>query len=181
LQWQRQRRGGVPKRWVLKCPQHLEQLPILRKVFPDATVAITHRDPVAVIQSTVTMQAYSQRMNRKEITQRFLIDYWSDRIEHLLRACVSDRHLLPAEHSYDVLFHEFMADDVATVEKIYAKANLPMTAAARAQLELFMKEHPRGKEGRLLYNLKEDFGVDPDALRERFSFYFERFPVRAER
>ena len=47
-----------PERWVLKCPQHLEQLPVLQQVFPDATVVITHRDPVAVIQSAVTMLAY---------------------------------------------------------------------------------------------------------------------------
>ena len=34
LQWQR---GESGKRWVLKCPQHLEQLPALLEVFPDAT------------------------------------------------------------------------------------------------------------------------------------------------
>jgi len=38
-------RGG--DRWVIKCPQHMEQLPALFEVFPDATVAIMHRDPVA--------------------------------------------------------------------------------------------------------------------------------------
>ncbi|MBK8289537.1 MAG: sulfotransferase [Cellvibrionales bacterium] len=42
---------------VLKCPQHMEQLPVLQAVFPDATV-VTHRDPVAVIQSAMTMLAY---------------------------------------------------------------------------------------------------------------------------
>ena len=54
LTWQ-QRDTDKPTRWVLKCPQHLEQLTVLHKVFPDATIAITHRDPVSVIQSTVTM------------------------------------------------------------------------------------------------------------------------------
>jgi hypothetical protein len=182
LQWRRRDQpGATGKRWVLKCPQHLEQLPALLKIFPDATVAITHRDPVAVIQSTVTMQAYSQRMNRKEITRSYLLEYWSDRIERLLRACVRDRHLLAPERSIDVLFHEFMADDLAMVEKIYAKAGLNMTATARAQIDAFIRDHPRGKEGRIVYNLKEDFGVDPDALRERFRFYFDAFPVRAER
>ena len=46
-----------PQTWVLKSPQHSEQLPALMATFPDATVAFTHRDPVAVIQSTVTMMA----------------------------------------------------------------------------------------------------------------------------
>ena len=36
-----------PNRWVLKSPQHLEQIPALLATFPDATFAITHRDPVS--------------------------------------------------------------------------------------------------------------------------------------
>jgi Sulfotransferase family len=182
IQW---RRGGPQKRWVLKCPQHLEQIPVLRQVFPDATFVVTHRDPVAVIQSSATMLAYGERMRRDRVDTKALIDYWSDRIEHLLRACVRDRALLTAqpgmqEQSIDVLFHEFMADDLAMVEKIYAVAGLPMTPEARAQLAQFVADHPRGKEGRVLYDLQKDFGVAPAALRARFAFYFERFPVRAE-
>jgi len=177
IQW---RRGEPHKRWVLKCPQHLEQIPVLHKLFPDATFAVTHRDPVAVIQSTVTMLAYGERTRRAIVDTGALIDYWGDRIEHLLRACVRDRDLLPAERSIDVLFHEFMADDLAMVEKIYAVAGLPITDAARGQLAQFLIEHPRGKEGRVIYDLAKDFSVEPAALRERFGFYFERFPVRVE-
>lgn len=175
LQW---RRG--PGRWVLKCPQHLEQLPVLRKVFPDATVAITHRDPVAVIQSAVTMLAYGDRLRRKTIDTQALIAYWTDRVEHLLRACVRDRAVWPDAQSIDVPFHEFMADDLGMVERIHAKAGLKTTPQAREQLAQYLAEHPRGKEGRMVYDLKKDFGVDPAQLRERFAFYFDQFPVRAE-
>jgi len=175
LQWLR-----GPHRWVLKCPQHLEQLPVLRKVFPDAVVAVTHRDPVAVIQSAVTMLAYGQRMSRRRVDARGLIDYWSDRVDHLLRACVRDRDMLPASHSIDVPFHEFMADDMAMVARIYERAGVEMSPDARGDLERFIAEHPRGKFGQVIYNLEGDFGVRPDDLRKRFDFYFERFPVRIE-
>jgi hypothetical protein len=73
-----------------------------------------------------------------------------------------------------------MADDVGMVERIYGLAKLPMTAAARQQLDAYMAANPRGKHGRVLYDLQGDFGIDPVALRKRFDFYFERFPVRAE-
>ena len=169
-----------PDRWVLKCPQHLEQLPVLQQVFPDATCIITHRDPVAVIQSAVTMIAYGYRMSRKRIDTRAIVDYWCDRVEHLLRACVRDRPHFPSSQSVDVLFHDFMADDMATVTKIYATAGVELTATARAQMQAFIDAHPRGREGKMVYDLKGDFGVDPAALRERFSFYFEQFPIRAE-
>jgi hypothetical protein len=153
---------------------------VLQAVFPDATVVVTHRDPVAVIQSAMTMLAYGRRLNRHRVDIKSLAEYWPDRIEHLLRRCVETRHLLPASSSMDSCFHIFMADDMAMVEKIYAKAGLELTAQARAEMQQFIDEHPRGKHGQVQYNLKEDFGIDPAELRERFRFYFDAFPVKAE-
>ena len=59
-----------PNRWVLKTPQHLEQLGPLLETFPDATIAFTLRDPVAVLQSAITMLAYGDRMRRVQIERR---------------------------------------------------------------------------------------------------------------
>jgi hypothetical protein len=170
-----------PNRWVLKSPQHLEQIPALLSTFPDATFAITHRDPVSVIQSAITMLAYGDRMRRASIEPEALAEYWVDRVDRLLRACARDRDLLPADRSLDVMFHEFMADDVAMVERIYELNHRPMTPAARAKLETFMAANPRGKHGRIAYDLQGDFGLDPNAVRARFDYYFDRFPVEEER
>ncbi len=180
LTWQDGDTSGKNTRWVLKCPQHLEQLTVLQQVFPDATFAITHRDPVSVIQSAVTMLAYGQRISRRAVGLQNLIEYWTARIEHLLRACVADRDSLPAEQSIDVPFDEFMADDLAMVAKIYALARLEMTSQSRQELQAFLDAHPRGKHGRVVYNLREDFNVEPAAIREQFAFYFDRFPVKIE-
>ena len=174
-QWQR-----GPNRWILKSPQHLEQIGPLRANFPDATFVVTARDPVSVIASTVTMNAYASRIRCREIDLGAIFDYWSDRVETLLRRCVRDRDLLPTDSSIDVLFHEFMADDIGMVERVYDLADHPMTAEARGQFENYMEENPRGKYGRVRYDLRADFGVDPGELRNRFDFYFERFPIRTE-
>ena len=165
-----------PGRWVLKCPQHMEQLPVLKKVFPDASVVITHRDPIAVIQSSVTMIAYGARMRLSHIDTEGLMQYWSDRIEHMLRACVRDRAAWSPAQSLDVFFHEFMADEIGTVERIHALAGSGLPAQARADIEGFLAGHPRGKEGRVVYDMKTDFGIEPAQLRQRFAFYFEAFP-----
>ena len=176
LQWLR-----GPERWILKSPQHLEQLVPLLTIFPDATIAFTHRDPVSVIASTVTMCAYGSRLRCQRVDLAMIAAYWIDRIERLLRACVRDRDRVAPAHSIDVLFHEFMADDVAMVQRIYERAGLEMTADARRVLYDFMQQNPRGKFGRVIYDLETDFGIDPESLRERFEFYFERFPVQAGR
>jgi hypothetical protein len=175
LQYQR-----GPERWILKSPQHLEQLGPLIDTFPDATVAFTHRDPVSVIASAITMLGYGDRIRCKRVDLEATASYWIDRIERLLRSCVEDRELVPADQSLDVLFHEFMKDDLATVDRIYQLAGLELSPQAKAELDRYLDSNPRGKHGRIVYDLKGDFGVDPAALRERFAFYYDRFPVQIE-
>ena len=66
--------------WVLKSPQHLEQLGPLLRTFPDATVVVTHRDPVAVVQSTVTMACYGARTAYRTTRPEWYRNYWTERI-----------------------------------------------------------------------------------------------------
>src|SRR5207249_4582133 len=157
-----------------------EQLGPLLTAFTDAPVVVTHRDPVSVVQSSATMLTYGARMSYRHTRPDFYVDYWTHRIRRLLEASVRDRHVVPESRSIDVLFHEFMADDLAMVERIYDVADLPMTDAARAQITAYRDLHPRGKEGQVVYDLRADFGVTPDEVRKPFAFYFDRFPVRQE-
>jgi hypothetical protein len=170
-----------PDRWVLKTPQHLEQLGPLLDTFPDATIAFTLRDPVAVLQSALTMLAYGDRVRRIEIEADDLAAYWVDRIERLLRAAVRDAHLIPLERRVDVEFGDFMADDLATATKILGAAGMEVTAESGAELTSYLAGNPRGKEGRVLYDLRGDFRLEPAELHERFAFYYEAFPqIRTE-
>ena len=175
LQW---RRPG--ERWVLKSPQHLEQLGPLLATFPDATVVVTHRDPVSVVQSAATMMAYAARMSYRTPEPDWYLTYWTDRIRRLLEASLRDGHLVPADRRADVLFHEFMADDEATVERIYETAGLAVTDGARAQIRAYVAGHPRDKDGQVAYDLRVDFGVRPDEVRAHFSFYHDAVPVEVE-
>ncbi len=170
-------RGGT--RWVLKSPQHLEQFGPLRRVFPDATFVVTHRDPVSVVVSMVTMLAYGMRMTAERIDPVQLGAAWADRLQAMLAACVRDRGLLPAEQSIDVLFDEFMADDMAMVARVYDRARQPLPEASRAAMGAYMAAHPRGRYGSVIYE-PEQFGLDRAELRERFRFYTDRFPVALE-
>lgn len=180
LQILQHRDGGPRKPWVLKSPQHLEQIPALLATFPDATIVFTHRDPVAVIQSTVTMLGYAHRMARDVLDMPELLAYWTDRIERLLMKGVADRLLVPAERSYDSLFHELMADTEGTLDRIYGVHSMPRTERSRAEQAAFLAAHPRGKDGRVRYDLEGQFGTKPATVRERFGFYLQRFAVRAE-
>ena len=170
-------RGG--DRWVLKSPQHLEQFGPLARVFPDATFVVTHRDPVSVLTSMLTMLCYSGRMSHDPVPVGEIVRYWTAVLEDMFRACCEDRDLLAASQSLDVRFQDFMADDVATVEEVYRLADQPFTGDVRTAMDRFMREHPRGRHGQVVYE-PEQLGLDPDRLRERFAFYSDHFGVRTE-
>jgi hypothetical protein len=175
LSWQR-----GPSQWVTKCPQHMEQLLSVNAALPGSTTVINHRDPVASIQSAITGVAYSARLTRTRVDIKAIGDYWVDRYERLLQACVRDRDSLDPAHSHDVYFHELMADPIGVLETIYEKAGIEFDDDARADFSAAIAANSRGKHGQLVYDLREDFGLEPAVLRERFSFYFDRFPVRIE-
>jgi len=166
-----------PERWILKSPGHLEQLGPLMAAFPDAAVVTTHRDPIAVTASCLTMNAYVDRLRRLKVNPAEVANYWVDRIERLLRAYIRDRDLLPADRSIDVRFEEFMADQMGTVRRIYEMAGLPMTREAETAMNAYCEAHRRDRHGQLEYQIEEDFGVNIANLRDRFAFYRERFGI----
>jgi Sulfotransferase family len=174
LQWER---GG--SRWVLKSPQHLEQFPALCDTFPDATFVVTHRDPVTVTISMVTMLAYSARMSHARVDVAGIGRYWEDRLARMLGSCVDHRERLPPEQSIDVRFDEFMADDLAMVERIYGLAGQPVTDTARAAMAAFMADHPRGRFGTIRYD-PAALDLDRERMRKDFAFYRDRFHITEE-
>jgi Sulfotransferase family len=174
LQWLR---GGT--RWVLKSPQHLEQLRPLLAVFPDAKIVQTHRDPVTVTASLCTMLAYVARAYTEHVDLLAVGRYWSARVEDLLRASVRDAPFVPAGQVFHVRFHEFMADEVTMVKRVYAFAEQPLTGDALRAVTSFKATNPRGRLGRIAYHL-EDFGLDPRERRQALRFYQECFDVPDE-
>jgi hypothetical protein len=170
-----------PNRWVGKCPQHMEQLVAVDRAFGGAFQIINHRDPVASLQSGLTGLGYAARLMRRRPNLAALAEYWTDRYEKILRGCVRDRDRLDPARSYDLYFHELMKDPFGQLEAIYTMSGVPFDDETRAAFKGAIDANPRGKHGQLEYDLREDFGLDPDKLRERFAFYFERFPeVRVE-
>jgi hypothetical protein len=167
-------------RWLLKSPQHVERLGDLMSVFPDATVVCTHRDPVAVVKSMVTMLAYTARMSRDPERIADVGVYWADRMARMFRGMGEQRHLVPDAQSVDVRFSDFMADDLGTVRAIYELADHPWGADTESVMRRYMDEHPRGVHGSVSYHIEEDFGIDVDALRDELQFYVDRFGVEIE-
>ncbi|MCZ8377477.1 sulfotransferase [Mycobacterium sp. CPCC 205372] len=165
-------RGG--RRWLLKSPQHLEQLPVLDRIFPGAVVVCTHRDPVPVALSMIAMITYSARMHRDPVPVHDTAAMWVERLEQMLAALIRDRDLLGRDRSIDVRFDDFVADEMRVADAVYALAGEPLTDEARAAMAGYLDGHQRGRLGRISTSWR-DFGIDEGELRERFAPYVSRF------
>jgi hypothetical protein len=170
-------RGG--RRWLLKSPQHLEQLPVLDAVFPGVIVVCTHRDPVPVALSMIAMITYTARMHCSPVPVQEIAASWVNRLQTMLDALVHDRHAIPPERSIDVRFDDFMADELGVAERVYDLADEPLTSAARAATADYLSGHQRGRLGQVATSA-EMFGLDEHDLANRFTGYVDRFLGDAE-
>jgi hypothetical protein len=174
LQWLR---GG--DRWVLKSPQHIAQLGPLLRVFPDASVVLTHRDPAAVTVSVATMLAYLARLAVDRPDPEAIGRAWTARIEGMLLDCLRDRDEIPTGQALDVPFHDYMADEHGTIERIGSFADLRLDGDAGAAIAAYGATHRRGRHGGIIYE-PDVLGIDIEGTRRALTPYIERFGVRLE-
>ncbi|HWW52461.1 MAG TPA: hypothetical protein VNY84_01740, partial [Acidimicrobiales bacterium] len=80
---------------------------------------------------------------------------------------------------YDMYFPDFIHDQFAQVEAIYAALDLPMTGEGADRMRAFIADNPPGKHGIHFYE-PEEFGVDPATVRSEFRPYIEHFDLKPE-
>lgn len=157
-------------RWVLKSPQHVDQLETILKIFPDAKLLLTRRDPVRAVLSMITMMLYSSRQVYKPRRLKEEAQAWVERLEQMLRRSEIQAAGIPADRLFRVDFDEFMADPRSMIRRIAAFAEVPLDESSWQAIENHLGSHTRDRHGRIDYRF-EDLGLDENALRERFAFY----------
>jgi hypothetical protein len=176
LQWKLKR-----DRWVLKTGAHMWGLEHLLARYPDARIVFTHRDPVKSMTSYASLTALVRSMGSDDVDPIEIAIDWTARIkrvlEHAIEVRATGAH--PQAQFYDMHFQDFVADQFGVVEKIYASFGLPMTDLAATRMKAFIADNPKGKHGIHRYS-PEDYGVEPDATREAFRPYMERFGLAPE-
>lgn len=168
------------QRWMLKSNQHSEQLGPLLTVYPDVTVVMIHRDPVATLQSLLTMRGIALKSSQKHPDIETHVEYWVARLETMLRTFLRDRHLVPESQLVEVMFADIIRDDAKAAGQVLERAGLPVDDDSLADIENYIANHPRGRNGRVVYDLEGDFGIDADELRERFAFYTDAVGISPE-
>lgn len=157
-------------RWVLKSPQHLDQLETILQIFPDAKLVLTHRDPVNAVLSMITMILYTSRQVYHPTRLREEAIAWVDRLEEMLRHSREQARQIPDKQVMNVHFDQFMQAPEQTVRDVLAFSEVPIDSPSEIAIQQHLKDNLRDMHGRIRYRF-EDFGLNEAELRERFSFY----------
>jgi hypothetical protein len=172
LQWQFH--DGDPRPWLLKSPAYPGYEPLLREVFPDATFAATHRDPLQVMGSgnslIASFQAAYSDADRKANIGPGLLEGLSTTWNNHMAA----RESHPEISILDIGYPDMSNHAEQVVERVYAHAGLPLSDRAREVMRTWELANRQHKHGAHTYSL-DDFGVTPEAIRERMQRYIARF------
>jgi hypothetical protein len=174
--WSQQESSLRP--WILKTPQHMLDLPALLKVFPDARLIFTHRDPRAVVGSAASLAwnqtiIYSDHADANTIGRE-----WLRKTALMTERMMAARRSIPPERMIDVRYDDMDRDWQGTMARVYRFLGLEMGGAV-AGMERYINRSRKLKRRPHRYSLAE-FGLSEGEVLERMEGYIERFDVPIE-
>ncbi len=168
------------KPWVLKTPQHMQDLDALMNVFPGAKLIFPHRDPVKVMGSICSMTWNSIVRDTEHITPQQVGAEWLHKVERMLQKTLALREQrIPQVQQYDVLYADISADWETAMTGVYGFLQMPFTDQARQGMRDFLDANAQHKHGQHRYDLA-DFGLDNAEVDRRLDFYRQRFAIPYE-
>lgn len=173
------RKDPENKPWIMKSPQHMQDLDALLAVFPDAKLICPHRDPVKVVGSSCSMTWNSIVRDSDCIDPRWVGKEWLRKTQRMLTKNLSIRDTLPESQQYDVLYADITADWEASLQGIYDFLGLEFSAVAKQGMREWLASNAQHKHGAHKYSL-EDFGISKKQVDEELLFYRQRFNIPYE-
>jgi len=173
-------RGDDPAAtWVLKTPQHMQDLDALLKVFPDARLVCPHRDPVKVVGSCCSTAWNAMVRDTDSLDPHWVGRDWLDKTERMLRKTVAIRERLPATQQYDVLYEDISRDWRGAMRDIYTFLGRELSDEALRGMSAWREANAQHKHGAHKYALA-DFGLSAGLVEDRLHWYRERYGIPVE-
>lgn len=162
---------GDGRRFVLKSPAHTPELSTLVATFPGAIVVHLHRDIVETIASAASLFATFRTTFSDEVDPVDVGRFQTDQTElWMRRALAYEDDPAPKNATIiDLAYSDLVASPASAITRIYEAAGLDAPADPDAFVDAYKAAQPRHAHGKHDYT-PQDFGLDPDALRERFAF-----------
>jgi Sulfotransferase family len=168
------------KTWILKTPQHMQDLDALLHVFPNAKLVCSHRDPVKVVGSSCSMTWNGIVRDSDSVTPHWVGQEWMNKTERMLQKTLRVRQESVAPHNqYDIQYADITADWQGALQGVYDFLQLPFTDEARSNMQGWLDSNQQHQHGAHKYSLA-DFGLNAEHVDERLMFYRQRFSIPYE-
>lgn len=174
LQWQR-----PAANWVLKTPHHMEYLDVILKVFPEAVIVQTHRDPQKTTGSFCSMVSHGRGVFSDSVDAREVAQHWVRKVDRLMQRSIEVRESCGEERFIDVSYYDLLKDPIAEVARIYQFAGIPFDAAVAQAARQSSERNVQHRYGKHHYTLA-DFGLTRDAIEARYAYYRQRYGIPHE-
>ncbi|MGV2497045.1 sulfotransferase family protein [Pelagerythrobacter aerophilus] len=164
--------------WILKTPQHMLDLDALLKVFPDARLIFTHRDPHRVVGSATSLAWNQTIIYSDHVDPARMGREWLRKTALQIDRMRAARAAIPPERMIDVQYDEVERDWRGTMQRVYRFLELDIGPALPA-MEDYMRRASALKRRPHTYSLAE-FGLSEGDVRERLEDYVRAFDVPIE-
>lgn len=171
LQWQAPERRG--SKWILKSPSHLPYTEIAARSFPEAVLVMTHRDPLEVVPSYVSMEAALYKLS-STLTDREVGEFWFPRLVSWMRRFEAARARVGESRFIDIDYREVGRDPLGQAERVLARMGIAVDDGLETALAEFMAGNRREQRPMHDYSL-ERFGLDEGEIRTAFASYRARY------
>jgi hypothetical protein len=145
LQFQFKRPGVSEQRFVLKAPIHLGNLDLLTRVFPDAKVIFTHRDPFPAIHSFTMVRESLRGVYCDHIDPEMMGSEILEQAASALDRFVAVRASTPGGAFFDLSFQDIVTGLAERLDDIYRFIDAPLPEDVRATLRRTDGERDRHK------------------------------------
>ncbi|MFT5032670.1 MAG: hypothetical protein ACI89D_000342 [Bermanella sp.] len=160
--------------WVLKTPNHLWHLPALLKFYPDARIIWTHRDPLDVVPSTVSLINTLRRVFSERSDPLPTANEWREKLFDGLEKGMQFDQSQEDGWCYHLQYTEFTENPEAALKKLYAHFDCDMSDLHARRVRRWMQTRHQSTFGRHKYAIG-DFGWSEADLSEQFSDYRARY------
>ena len=158
----------------------MQDLDALIRVFPNARLICSHRDPIKCVGSACSMTWNAILRDSDVVTADWVGQEWFSKTERMLKKTIRVREkMVPMDNQYDVQYADIGDDWQQVIQGIYNFLGMTMTEQAKASMQGWMDSNVQHKHGTHKYSLA-NFGLDRDEVDRRLMFYREHYSIPYE-
>lgn len=171
--------ADAPGTWNLKMPSHALWIDTLLKVYPDARLIWTHRDPFTATGSFCSIISLAHMAFMGRVDTEWIAENCTWQAKQHVDRLMETRGRLGEDSMIDVHYADLVNDPLRTMRRVYEALGDEFTPEAEASMRAWLADNPQNKFGKHEYKLGQ-YGLSADLLQPVFEPYLARYDVARE-